>query len=120
MRRDHGQSAATRFKEQGFERLFRENGATIAHIFRRRPDPPRRLWHFDITAGSGENLDCPGSPLVFMAVMTELGFGPWEAWFIERDPLRAEILGRRPEVADRRAHVRCGDHRFFIPRIPAI
>ena len=96
-----GQGNGTPRKETGFFKLFRIALRVMKHS-------KFAYWHADLNAGSGHNeeVDCAGSPVVFLMAAVEVGAAhPTKAYFCDLDQdritqLRAACTGFVERLAD--------------------
>lgn len=80
---DIGISEYTKQKEAGLERILSMHLRISSAIIAKGWAHPKYHW-FDINAGSGENPDCAGSPVVFLTTAKRQGIN-YSAVFIEQN-----------------------------------
>lgn len=108
-----GQSEITPSKEAAFHGILTMNLRVHKTKWR------SRYHHFDLNAGCGYNhqVQCTGSPLVFLSAAAYVGEEHFAAYFVDSDRAAIEELLPRIEDDDRCTAFN-GDNREFVKAIP--
>jgi|WetSurMetagenome_2_1015567.scaffolds.fasta_scaffold187934_2 hypothetical protein len=113
-----GQSGITPWKEEGLAAMFRINLSISTYSPKLAAHP---YFHFDLNAGCGWNseIDCPGSPLVFLTEAEKLQRQIC-ACFVDENDAAIKLLASRPEVRRRDVFCFAGDNGDFAAAIPTL
>lgn len=111
---DIGYSEYTRMKEEGLERILSLHLHLANNIIQHGWSDPLYYW-YDINAGSGNNPNCPGSPLVFLETARRIGLR-YSATFIEQNDANHKLLEACIRQDDS-VTVLCGDNCELLPLV---